>query len=501
MLEAELKEGLTFDDVLLLPAYSEVLAGDVETRTKLTPRVELSIPLLTAAMDTVTEARTAITVAQEGGLGIIHKNMAVEDQAAEVMKVKKFESGMIVDPVTVEPDTKLLDVLKFMKRRSISGVPVARQGKLLGILTARDIRFERNLDQKVENLMTPREKMITVSEGIGLEESKQLLHRHKIEKLPVIDDNDRLIGLITLKDIEKTEKHPSAVKDELGRLCVGAAVGVGDPEILRCDRLLEAGADIICVDTAHGHSRGVIEQVKAIKNEFPDAGIIAGNVATAEGARALMDAGADVIKVGIGPGSICTTRVVAGVGVPQVTAVAECARAVKGTEVTVIADGGIQYSGDVTKAIAAGADSVMIGSLFAGTDESPGETILYQGRSYKVYRGMGSIGAMQSGSAIRYNQEVTPEDILNEVDNVQGISLGKLVPEGIEGRVPYRGPLSAVIYQLIGGLKSGMGYTGCRTIAELKEKARFIHNTPHALRESHVHDVIITKEAPNYRLG
>ncbi len=501
MLESELKEGLTFDDVLLLPAYSEVLADNVDTRTRLVRNIELKIPLLTAAMDTVTEARTAITAAQEGGLGIIHKNMAIDDQAAEVLKVKKFESGMIVDPVTAEPDTRLVDVLQLMRRRSISGVPVARDGALLGILTSRDIRFERNLDQKVKDLMTPRNKLVTVSEGIGLEESKQLLHRHKIEKLPVINGEDRLIGLITLKDIEKTEKHPSAVKDELGRLGVGAAVGVGDPEITRCARLLEAGADIICIDTAHGHSRGVIEQVKAVKREFPEAGVIAGNVATAEGARALMDAGADAIKVGIGPGSICTTRVVAGIGVPQVTAVAECARAVKGSEVTVIADGGIQYSGDITKIIAAGADSVMIGSLFAGTDESPGEMILYQGRSYKVYRGMGSIGAMQSGSATRYNQEVSAEDILNDVDNVQGISLGKLVPEGIEGRVPYRGPLSAVIYQLIGGLKSGMGYTGCRTVPELKEKARFIRNTPHALRESHVHDVIITKEAPNYRLG
>ncbi len=500
MLEDSLKEGLTFDDVLLLPAYSQVLATEPDTATRLTKGIALEIPLLSAAMDTVTESRTAIVMAQEGGLGIIHKNMPAEAQAAEVTKVKKFESGMIVDPVTVDPDTKLIEVLKLMRQRSISGVPVTRSGKLMGILTSRDIRFEKNLDQKVSVLMTPCDKLITVSEGISLEESKQLLHEHKIEKLPVLDMDQRLIGLITLKDIEKTEKHPNAVKDEMGRLRVGAAVGVGTPELERCRMLIEAGADVICVDTAHGHSKGVVEQIKAIKTEFPGAELIAGNVATGEGAAALMKAGVDAVKIGIGPGSICTTRIVAGVGVPQVTAVAECAAAARKRDVPVIADGGVKYSGDVTKAIAAGADSVMVGSMLAGTDESPGEIILYQGRSYKVYRGMGSLGSMREGSAVRYGQEVSPEDILNDPDEQAGVSLGKLVPEGIEGRVPYRGPLSAVIYQLVGGLKSGMGYTGCASINELQQNARFIRLSSLGLRESHVHDVIITKEAPNYRV-
>jgi len=498
MLDKNLKEGLTFDDVLLMPGYSELLAAECDTATLLTRNIRLNIPVVSAAMDTVTEARTAIVMAQEGGLGFIHKNMSAEEQAAEVVKVKKFESGMIVGPVTVDPDQKLIEALKVMKQRSISGVPVTREGKLTGILTNRDIRFERNLEQKVRKLMTPREKLVTVSEGITLEESKQLLHEHKIEKLPVVDKDDRLIGLITLKDIEKTEKHPAAVKDELGRLRVGAAVGVGKAELERAERLIAAGADVICVDTAHGHSKGVIEQVKALKSRFPDTEVIAGNVGTAEGAKVLVKAGADAIKVGIGPGSICTTRIVAGIGMPQVTAVADCAAAAEG--VPVIADGGVKYSGDVTKAIAAGAHSVMVGSMFAGTDESPGELILYQGRSYKVYRGMGSLGAMRRGSATRYGQEVCAEDILNEPDEGQGISLGKLVPEGIEGRVPYRGPLSAVIYQLVGGLQSGMGYTGCGSVRELREKARFIRISAQGLRESHVHDVIITKEAPNYRV-
>ncbi len=500
MLAPDMRDGLTFDDVLLLPAYSETLAGDVSTRTRLTKNIELNIPLISAAMDTVTEARTAIVMAQEGGLGIIHKNLSREGQAAEVTRVKKFESGMIVGPVTVEPDQKLIDILRIMRARSISGVPVTRDGKLLGILTNRDIRFERNLDQEVKTLMTPREKLVTVSEGISLEESKQLLHRHKIEKLPVVDDHDGLIGLITLKDIEKTEKHPTSVKDQWGRLGVGAAVGVGKDEMKRAAALIEAGADVICVDTAHGHSRGVLEMVKALKTDFPESDIIAGNVATGEGAKALIKAGVDAVKVGIGPGSICTTRVVAGVGVPQITAVADCAEAARGSGVSIIADGGVKYSGEITKAIAAGADVVMLGSMFAGTDESPGELVLYQGRSYKVYRGMGSLGAMKDGSAVRYGQEVCAEDILNDPDEEQGISLGKLVPEGIEGRVPYRGPLSAVVYQLVGGLRSGMGYTGCGTIEELKTKARFMRITSQALRESHVHDVIITKEAPNYRM-
>lgn len=499
MLEADLREGLTFDDVLLLPAYTEVLAADVDTKTRLTKNIELCIPVISAAMDTVTEARAAIIMAQEGGLGVIHKNFGIEAQAAEVTKVKKFESGMIVDPITVDPDQKLIEVLKLMRTRRISGVPVTRDDILVGILTSRDIRFEKNLEQKVRVLMTPRQKLITVSEGIGLEESKQLLHLNKIEKLPVVDENDHLIGLITLKDIEKTEKHPFAVKDQMGRLRVGAAVGVGPAELERCAKLLKAGADVICLDTAHGHSKGVVKQVKAIKDGYPDAEVIAGNVGTAEGALALIEAGADAIKVGMGPGSICTTRIVAGVGVPQITAVADCAKAAKDSKTPVIADGGITYSGEITKAIAAGADSVMIGSLLAGTAESPGELILYQGRSYKIYRGMGSLGAMKDGSAIRYGQEVSAEDILNEPDEEQGISLGKLVPEGIEGRVPYRGPLSAVIYQLLGGLKSGMGYAGCTTIEELKKNTRFMRITSQTLRESHVHDVIITKEAPNYR--
>jgi len=500
MLGPEIREGLTFDDVLLLPDYSEVLASDTDTHTRLTGKIELAIPLISAAMDTVTEARTAIIMAQEGGLGIIHRNLQPAVQAAEVLKVKKFESGMIVDPVSVDPEQRLLEVLKLMRDRRISGVPVTRGGKLLGILTNRDIRFERNLEHKVSQLMTPRERLITVHEGIGLDESKQLLHQYKIEKLPVVAEDDRLIGLITLKDIEKTERHPGAVKDDRGRLRVGAAVGVGEAELHRAALLLEAGADVICVDTAHGHSRGVIDAVREIKRRFPEAQVIAGNVGTAEGAKALADAGADGVKVGIGPGSICTTRIVAGAGVPQITAVAEAARALLGSETTVIADGGIKYSGDVTKAIAAGAQVVMIGSMFAGTAESPGELILYQGRSYKVYRGMGSLGAMREGSSARYGQSVSAEDVLNEPDEETGASLGKLVPEGIEGRVPYRGPLSAVIYQLVGGLKSGMGYTGCRSIAELRSKTKFIRISSQALRESHVHDVIITKEAPNYRM-
>jgi IMP dehydrogenase len=499
MLDQNIKEALTFDDVLLVPAYSDFLAADADTRSRLTRKIELRVPILASAMDTVTEARTAIVMAQEGGLGIIHKNLSVAAQAAEVLKVKKFESGMIIGPVSVDPDQSLMDVLILMKQHRISGVPVTRGGKLLGLLTNRDIRFERNLEQKVSALMTPRAKLQTVSEGITLEESKQLLHQHRIEKLPVVDEHDRLIGLITLKDIEKTEKHPFAVKDEFGRLRVGAAVGVGASELERCGRLIEAGVDVICVDTAHGHSKGVIEMVKSVKRDHPAAEVIAGNVGAGDGAKALIAAGADAIKVGMGPGSICTTRIVAGIGVPQITAVAECAAAAAPAHVPIIADGGITYSGDVTKAIAAGASAVMIGSLFAGTDESPGELILYQGRSYKVYRGMGSLGAMCEGSAMRYGQTVSVEDILNEPDEESGISLGKLVPEGIEGRVPHRGPLAAVLYQLVGGLKSGMGYTGCRTIEELRAKARFIRISPQSLRESHVHDVIITKEAPNYR--
>ncbi len=499
MLNDDLREGLTFDDVLLVPAYSDVLASETDTRTMLTPGIELFIPLISAAMDTVTESATAIIMAQEGGIGIIHKNMLPERQAEEVMKVKKFESGMIVDPVTVEPEQKLIDALRLMKRYNISGVPVTSKGRLVGILTNRDLRFEKNLDQKVQKLMT-KENLVTVPEGISLEESKDLLHKHKIEKLLVVDDDGFLRGLITIKDIEKTERHPHASKDQLGRLLVGAAVGVGKDELKRTAVLIKAGADVICVDTAHAHSRGVIRQVKAIRKEFPDCQIIAGNVATADGCEAMIKAGAHAVKVGIGPGSICTTRMVAGVGVPQITAVSECAKAAAKKGVPIIADGGIKYSGDVPKAIAAGADSVMVGSLFAGTDESPGEMFLYQGRSYKLYRGMGSLEAMKDGASMRYGQNLTVEDILHDPDKETGAFLGKLVPEGIEGRIPYRGPLSASIYQLIGGLKSGMGYTGCRNIKELKTKARFLKITLSGLRESHVHDVIVSKEAPNYRI-
>ena len=499
MFSLPLPEGLTFDDVLLLPGYSRFLATAADTRTKLTAEIELSVPLLSSAMDTVTEAQTAIVMAQEGGIGFIHKNLSPDRQAAEVLKVKKFESGMIVDPVTVDPDQKLIDALKIMKARDISGLPVTRSGKLVGILTNRDIRFEQNLEQKVGKLMT-RKGLITVREGISLAESKELLHKHRIEKLLVVDKQYRLKGLITIKDIEKTEKHPNAVKDRFGRLRVGAAVGVGPEELERAKVVLRAGADVICLDTAHGHSQGVIAQAKALRKRFKDCQLIAGNVATAEGTLALIAAGVDAVKVGMGPGSICTTRIIAGVGVPQITAVAECAKAAARKGIPIIADGGIKYSGDVVKALAAGAHSVMIGSLFAGTDESPGETILYQGRSYKVYRGMGSLSAMKTGSSIRYGQEVSVEDILYEQDRETGASLGKLVPEGIEGRVPYRGPLAASIYQLVGGLKSGMGYTGCRTLDELRRNARFLRITPQGLRESHVHDVVVTQEAPNYRM-
>jgi len=500
MQKEDLKEGLTFDDVLLLPAYSEVLAVEVDTKTKLTREIGLNIPLVSSAMDTVTEAKTAIVMASEGGIGIIHRNMSIAEQAQEVEKVKKFESGMIINPITARPHWKLIDVLLLMQKHNISGVPVTDDnGKLAGILTNRDIRFEKNLELKVKEVMT-KENLVTVPEGITLEKGKELLHKHKIEKLLVVDKKGKLKGLITLKDIEKAEKYPNAVKDELGRLRVGAAVGVGDEELGRAGELIEAGADIICVDTAHGHSKGVIEQIKHLKKRHPDCQLIAGNVATCEGTKALIEAGADAVKVGIGPGSICTTRVVAGVGVPQITAIGECAKTAKNSGVPIIADGGIKYSGDVAKALAGGAHTVMIGSLFAGTDESPGEMILYQGRSYKVYRGMGSLGAMLEGSARRYGQKVRWEDILNKPDEFSGISLGKLVPEGIEGRVPYRGPLSASIYQLVGGLRSGMGYCGCKTIEELHQKAKFIRITSAGLRESHVHDVIITREAPNYRL-
>jgi IMP dehydrogenase len=484
--DSSLREALTFDDVLLVPAESDVIPKDVDVRSYLTANITLAIPILSSAMDTVTEAPTAICMAREGGLGVIHKNMTVDEQVLEVTKVKKAETGVVIDPVTIDPDQKLFAALELMRRHQISGLPVVgRDGKPVGILTNRDVRFERNLDQPVRDMMTT--NLITAPEGMSLEGSKELLHKNRIEKLLVIDHAGKLRGLITIKDIEKAQQHPFAAKDDLGRLRVGAAVGTSSDVQARVAALLHAGCDVICVDTAHGHSKIVQEVVADIRKTFPKAEIIAGNVATADGALALAKAGANAIKVGMGPGSICTTRVVAGIGVPQVTAVSDCARALVKTDVRIISDGGIKYSGDMVKAIAAGAHTVMIGSLFAGTDEAPGEIILYQGRSYKLYRGMGSVGAMRAGSKDRYFQsEVTTE--------------AKLVPEGIEGRVPYRGSLSQSIYQLIGGLRSGMGYCGCKNLDEMRTKTRFIKITTPGLRESHVHDVIITKEAPNYRV-
>ena len=484
MLNHPIPQAYTFDDLLLVPAHSEVLPSDVDVSTVLTAEIRLNIPILSAAMDTVTEADTAISLAREGGIGIIHKNMTIEEQAREVEKVKKSESGMIIDPVTVTPETKIWEIQQIMKDYRISGVPVVEGEKLVGIVTNRDLRFETNWDQEVKNVMTT-ENLVTAPVGITLEESKELLHKHRIEKLLVVDDQGNLRGLITIKDIEKIRKYPNACKDELGRLRVGAAVGVGPQRLAHAEALIEAGVDVIVVDSAHGHSKNVLDAVRDIKKTFPDLQVIAGNVATAEGAEALIKAGADCIKVGVGPGSICTTRIVAGVGVPQATAIHDCAQVADRYGIPVIADGGIKFSGDVTKAIAAGAHCVMIGSLLAGTDESPGELELYQGRRYKVYRGMGSLSAMKKGSKDRYFQD--------DVD-----STSKMVPEGIEGRVPYRGPLSTTIYQLIGGLRSGMGYLGCRTIEEVRKKARFVRITPAGLRESHVHDVEITKESPNY---
>jgi IMP dehydrogenase len=482
MLDDDLRDALTFDDVLLLPAYSEVLPKDVDVRTRLTREIELNIPLLSAAMDSVTEARTAITMAREGGIGILHKNLPPELQAREVERVKRAESGMVIAPVTVRPTQSLREALGIMREHDISGVPVTEGLTPVGILTARDIRFERNLDQPVSALMT--KKLVTVPPGTSNDHAKQLLHQHRIEKLLVVADG-KLVGLITIKDILQADKNPSAVKDAKGRLLVGAAIGPGPDRAERAAALVAAGVDVIVIDTAHGHSKGVIDAVRATKSEHPRVQIIAGNVATAAGTEALIDAGADAVKVGIGPGSICTTRVVAGVGVPQITAVRDCARVADRFDVPIISDGGVKYSGDVVKAIAAGASSVMAGSLFAGTDESPGDLVLYQGRSYKVYRGMGSLGAMKKGSKDRYGQAGAADE--------------KLVPEGIEGRVPHRGSLASILYQLIGGLRSGMGYTGCRTVAELRANARFVRITSQGLRESHVHDVIITEEAPNYR--
>jgi len=485
MLEDHVKEALTFDDLLLVPAESAVMPNNVETATLLTNNIPLSIPLVSAAMDSVTESNAAICMAQEGGIGIIHRNMSIQRQVLEVDKVKKSESGMIVDPITIEPEQKVQTAMDLMNKYRISGVPVTKNRKLVGILTNRDLRFETNLDQPISNVMT-KENLVTVTSSITLEESKKLLHKHRIEKLLVVDENFYLKGLITIKDIEKIRRYPYASKDALGRLRVGAAVGILDREE-RIDALINAGVDVICIDTSHGHSKGVLEAVRATKANFPKCELIAGNVATAEGAKALIEAGVDAVKVGVGPGSICTTRVIAGVGVPQMSAVRDACKAAMGFGIPVIADGGIKYSGDIVKALAAGAHTIMIGGLFAGTEESPGETILYQGRSYKVYRGMGSIEAMKQGSRDRYYQD----DIESNL---------KLVPEGIEGRVPFRGSLSASVYQLIGGLRAGMGYVGCKTIKELHEKAQFVRITSAGLRESHVHDVIITKEAPNYWL-
>lgn len=485
MLETDIKMALTFDDLLLVPAESTILPKDVDTRTNLTNSIVMNIPIVSAAMDTVTESQTAICVAREGGIGIIHRNMSIERQTLEVDKVKKSESGMIVDPITIGPEQKVKDALELMSRYKISGVPVVKGRRLVGILTNRDLRFETNLEQPVSNVMT-KDKLVTVSQNISLEDSKKLLHKHRIEKLLVVDDDFSLKGLITIKDIEKIQKYPNACKDQLGRLRVGGAVGITDREA-RVQALLAAGCDVICIDTSHGHSKGVLDAVRDTKKNFPGCEVIAGNVATFEGAETLIEAGVDAVKIGVGPGSICTTRIVAGIGVPQMTAIMECAKASTKHGVPIIADGGIKYSGDITKALGAGAHSVMIGGLFAGTEESPGETVLFQGRSYKVYRGMGSLEAMKEGSRDRYMQD----DIESSL---------KLVPEGIEGRVPFRGSLSNSIYQIMGGLKAGMGYVGCRSIEELRHKARFVRITPSGLRESHVHDVIITKEAPNYRI-
>jgi len=484
--DEKLREALTFDDVLLLPAESSVLPRDVEISTRVTREIALQIPLVSAAMDTVTEADTAIRMAREGGIGFIHKNLDIEAQAREITKVKKAQSGIVVDPRTISPDRRLEDALALMRQHRISGLPVVDgEGRPVGILTNRDLRFERDLSQRVGDVMT--RKLITVTEGVTLEESKALLHKNRIEKLLVVGGDGRLRGLITIKDIEQAEQHPRAAKDSIGRLRVGAAIGVGADREARCAALINADCDVICVDTAHGHSRGVIDAVSATRKNFPNIQLVAGNVATAEATIALIEAGVDAVKVGVGPGSICTTRIVAGVGVPQLSAIGDAAAAAASNGVPIIADGGIKHSGDIAKAIAAGAHCVMIGSLFAGTDEAPGEIILYQGRSYKTYRGMGSIGAMRAGSKDRYFQgDVEVAD--------------KLVPEGIEGRVPYKGPLHDSIYQLIGGVRSSMGYVGCKNIEEMRTKATFIRHSPQGLRESHVHDVIITKEAPNYRV-
>ncbi len=505
MLAESLPEALTFDDVLLVPAYSEVVPAQVSTQTQLTRAIRLNTPLLSSAMDTVTESRMAIAMAQQGGIGIVHRNLSIANQAGEIDKVKRSESGMIVDPVTIGPDQMIADALEVMRRYKISGVPVTRGKKLVGILTNRDLRFETRTDIPIGDVMT-KENLITVPVGTTLEEAEQILHKHRVEKLLVVNDAYELKGLITVKDIQKKLKYPNASKDDQGRLRVGGAIGATGAFLERATELVRARADVLAIDSAHGHSSRVLEAVRLVKQRFPEVDVIAGNVATYDGALALIDAGANAIKVGIGPGSICTTRMVTGAGMPQITAISEAWRAAREYDIPVIADGGIKYSGEITKAIAAGASCVMIGSLFAGVDESPGETILYQGRSFKSYRGMGSLTAMNQGGGERYFQ--SSSDLAETEASVEGVvqrerngnRLAKFVPEGIEGRVPYRGPLETMVFQLVGGLRSGMGYVGCASIAELQQKARFVRISSAGLRESHVHDVIITREAPNYHV-
>ena len=481
------KKALTFDDVLLVPAYSDILPKDTSLHTRLTRDIALQIPLVSAAMDTVTEARLAIAMAQEGGIGIVHKNLKPRQQAAEVQKVKRYESGILRDPITIAPDMKVLDVINLTQQHRISGLPVVEDGKVVGIVTNRDLRFETRLDEPVRKIMTPRERLVTVKEGASLEEAQRLMHENRLERVLVINDAFELRGLVTVKDIMKATEHPNACKDSQGKLRVGAAVGVGGDVEERVELLVKAGVDVVVVDTAHGHSKGVIDRVRWIKHNYPSLQVIGGNIATADAARALAGAGADGVKVGIGPGSICTTRIIAGVGVPQISAISDVAGALAGSGIPMIADGGIRYSGDVAKAIAAGADAVMMGSMFAGTEEAPGEVILYQGRSYKTYRGMGSLGAMREGAADRYFQD-------------SSANADKLVPEGIEGRVPYKGSVLQIIYQLCGGLRASMGYCGCATVEEMRTRPQFVEITSAGMRESHVHDVQITVEAPNYQV-
>ena len=481
------KKALTFDDVLLVPAHSVVHPRDVSLATQLTKSIRLNLPLMSAAMDTVTESRLAIALAQEGGIGIIHKNLSIKAQATEVSRVKRFESGVVKDPLVVPPTMLVRDVIQLQRQHGISGLPVVDDGKIVGIVTNRDIRFETNLDQPISNIMTPRDRLVTVKEGATLDHAQALIHKHRLERLLVVKDTFELAGLITVKDIQKAKDHPDACKDDLGRLRVGAGIGVGGDNLERATALIEAGVDCLVVDSSHGHAQGVLDMVKAVKIKYPNVQVIGGNVATADGARAMADHGADCVKVGVGPGSICTTRIVTGVGMPQITAVADAAAALESTGIPCIADGGIRYSGDVAKAIAAGASAVMMGSMFAGTDEAPGEIELFQGRSYKSYRGMGSLGAMQKGSSDRYFQE--------NISNAD-----KLVPEGVEGRVPYKGPVTTIIHQLMGGVRASMGLVGCPTVEEFRTRATFVEITAAGMRESHVHDVQMTKEAPNYRV-